>query len=253
MISGMIDHELIWGRHPIEEALEYPGTIHRILVAVNVREQGLAHLLERAEKQHIPIDQAPRERLQQMAHGENHQGIIAYVKPYQYHDLDELLAVAIRRKEPPFLLALDTIQDVHNLGSLIRTAESLGVHGIIIPQHNAASVNATVVKTSAGAVQHMLVAQVMNLQRTLGTLKERDIWVVGLAGEVETAIDAVGLNRPLVMVVGGESQGLRRMVREQCDILVKLPMQGKINSMNAAVAGSIALYLARSARASISE
>ena len=159
-----------------------------------------------------------------------------------YADLDEILAQADRLQQPPFLLILDAIQDVNNLGSLLRTAEAAGVHGVIIPEHRAAEVNATVVKTSAGASEHLLIAQEKNLTRTIDYLKKRNIWVIGLAGEGKTLYTQADLSGPLALVVGNEGKGISRLVREHCDLLIKLPMQGSINSLNAAVAGSIALY-----------
>jgi 23S rRNA (guanosine2251-2'-O)-methyltransferase len=156
--------------------------------------------------------------------------------------VDEILAYAEKRNEPPFLLLLDAIQDVNNLGSLLRTGEAAGVHGIIIPQHRAAEVNATVVKTSAGATEHLLIAQETNLTRTIDYLKERKLWVAGLAGEGNMLYTQADLTGPLALVVGNEGKGMGRLVREHCDLLIRLPMYGHINSLNAAVAGSIALY-----------
>ncbi|MBA3827004.1 MAG: 23S rRNA (guanosine(2251)-2'-O)-methyltransferase RlmB, partial [Ktedonobacterales bacterium] len=161
---------------------------------------------------------------------------------------DDLLALAASRNEPPLLVALDSVQDVHNLGALIRTAEAVGAHGIIIPEHRAAGVTPAVIKTSAGAIEHLLVAQVTNLSRTLETLKKANVWSIGLAGEAKATIEQIDLDRPLVLVVGGEGKGLSRNVRDHCDMLMALPMRGNINSLNAAIAGSIALYAAWRAR-----
>jgi 23S rRNA (guanosine2251-2'-O)-methyltransferase len=148
-------------------------------------------------------------------------------------------------------VVLDAIQDVNNLGSLLRTAEAAGTHGIIIPEHRAAEVNATVVKTSAGASEHLLIARETNLTRAIDYLKKRQVWVIGLAGEAQTLYTQADLTGPLALVVGNEGKGISRLVREHCDLLIKLPMHGSINSLNAAIAGSIALYEAlrqRSAR-----
>jgi 23S rRNA (guanosine2251-2'-O)-methyltransferase len=244
----MNEADIIWGRHPVAEALSVAGRVQRVLVARGAREAGLAEILAQAERSHVPVEQVPRERLDQLARGANHQGVIAAVAPWIYADLNELLALAITRHEPPFLLVLDSVQDVHNLGALIRTAEAVGVHGLILPEHRAAGVTPAVVKSSAGAIEHLLVTQVTNLVRTLDLLKERGIWVIGLAGEAAEPIDRVDLNRPLALVVGSEGKGLSRLVREHCDLLLALPMRGQINSLNAAIAGSIALYAAWRAR-----
>lgn len=240
-------NDMIWGRHPIEEAIQ-AGRVQRVLIARGVRESGLASLLRLAEEANIAVEPVAREQLDQIAHGANHQGVVAFVAPWRYHDLDELLALAIRRQEPPLLLALDSVQDVHNLGSLIRTAEAVGAHGIILPEHRAAGVTPAVVKSSAGAIEHLMVTQVTNLVHTLDALKTRNIWIVGLAGEAAEPIERVDLDRPLVLVVGSEGKGLGRLMRDHCDLLVRLPMRGTINSLNAAVAGSIALYAAWRAR-----
>ncbi len=240
--------DFIWGRHPVEEALQ-AGRVQRIMLARGARESGLSELLQLAENQRIPLSTVPRERLDQIARGANHQGIIAEVTPWDYAEVDDLLALAARRHEPPLLVALDSVQDVHNLGSLIRTAEAVGAHGIIIPEHRAAGITPAVVKSSAGAIEHLLVAQVTNLTRTLEDLKRQDIWVIGLAGEASQSIERGDLNRSLVLVVGSEGKGMSRLVRDHCDLLVHLPMRGSINSLNAAVAGSIALYNAWRARA----
>ena len=250
--SNAINHEVdyIWGRHPVAEALSVSGRVLRILIAKGTRETAdLTETMLLAEREHVPVEQVNRERLDQLARGANHQGIAAVVAPWQYHEVDELLALAIQRGEPPFLLALDSVQDVHNLGSLIRTAEAVGAHGIIIPEHRAAGITPAVVKSSAGAIEHMLVAQVTNLARTLADLKQRNIWCVGLAGEARDELGKVDLSGPLTLVVGSEGKGLGRLVGEQCDVLLRLPMRGKINSLNAAIAGSIALYAAWQARA----
>ncbi len=240
--------DFIWGRHPVEEALQ-AGRVQRIMLARGARESGLSELLQLAENQRIPLTTVPRERLDQIARGANHQGIIAEVTPWDYAEVGDLLALAERRHEPPLLVALDSVQDVHNLGSLIRTAEAVGAHGIIIPEHRAAGITPAVVKSSAGAIEHLLVAQVTNMTRTLEDLKRQDIWVIGLAGEASQSIERVDLNRSLVLVVGSEGKGMSRLVRDHCDLLVHLPMRGSINSLNAAVAGSIALYSAWRARA----
>ena len=236
--------EYIWGRNPIMETLQSPRQIKRILFAEGQREasSALATILQEAERRHIPTEKVARARLDQISHGAVHQGCIAVVEARSYATLDEILAHAENKHEEPFLLILDAIQDVNNLGSLLRTAESVGIHGVIIPEHRAAEVNATVIKTSAGATEHLLIAQETNLTRTIDYLKKQNIWVVGLAGEASTEYYRANLTGALALVVGNEGKGISRLVRENCDLLIKLPMRGHINSLNAAVAGSIALY-----------
>lgn len=235
--------EYIWGRNPVLETLHANRRIKRILLAEGQRDAApLAAIIHEAEQRHIPIESVPRNRLDQLSHGAVHQGCLAVVEERNYATLNDILAHAAGKQEPPFLLILDAIQDVNNLGSLLRTAEAAGIHGVILPEHRAAEVNATVVKTSAGATEHLLIAQETNLTRTIERLKQQNIWVVGLAGEAKTLYTQANLTGPLALVVGNEGKGISRLVREHCDILIRLPMHGHINSLNAAIAGSIAVY-----------
>jgi 23S rRNA (guanosine2251-2'-O)-methyltransferase len=235
--------DYVWGRNPVLETLHSPRKIRRILLAEGQREApNVAAIMQEAERRHIPVETVPRHRLDQLSQGAVHQGFLAIVEARKYASLDEILDYARSKNEAPFLLILDAIQDVNNLGSLLRTAEAAGVHGVIIPLHHAAEINATVVKSSAGATEHLLIAQETNLTRTIDFLKKQNIWVIGLAGETKTEYDQADLTGPLALVVGNEGKGISRLVREHCDLLVKLPMRGQINSLNAAVAGSIALY-----------
>jgi len=243
--------DYVWGRNPVLETLHSPRKIKRILLAEGQREAPtIAAILQEAKRRHIPVETVPRQRLDQLSQGAVHQGSLAIVEARKYASLDEILEYARSKNEAPFLLILDAIQDVNNLGSLLRTAEAAGVHGVIIPQHHAAEVNATVVKTSAGATEHLLIAQETNLTRTIEFLKNQNIWVIGLDGESKTEYDKADLTGPLALVVGSEGRGIRRLVREHCDLLIRLPMHGRINSLNAAVAGSIALYEALRQRSS---
>lgn len=235
--------ELIWGRNPLLETLRSKRRIKRILLAEGQRDAAVINtIMQEAEQRHIPVEVVPRSRLDQMSRGATHQGCIAQVEERSYVTTDQILAFAAEKNEAPLLLILDAIQDVNNLGSLLRTAEAAGVHGVIIPEHRAAEVNATVVKTSAGATEHLLIAQETNLTRTIEYLKKQNIWVVGLAGEAQTLYTRANLTGAMALVVGNEGKGISRLVREHCDLLIKLPMHGSINSLNAAVAGSIALY-----------
>jgi 23S rRNA (guanosine2251-2'-O)-methyltransferase len=235
--------DYVWGRNPVLETLRSSRRVKRLLIAEGQREApALASILEEIARLDIPVEMVPRQRLDQLSQGAVHQGCLAVVEARRYATVDDLLTFAQSKNEDPFLLILDAIQDVNNLGSLLRTAEAAGVHGVIIPQHHAAEVNATVVKTSAGATEHLLIAQETNLTRTIDMLKKANIWVIGLAGETKTEYDQADLTGPLALVVGNEGKGISRLVREHCDLLIRLPMHGQINSLNAAVAGSIALY-----------
>jgi 23S rRNA (guanosine2251-2'-O)-methyltransferase len=234
--------EMVWGRNPVIETLRSKRHVYRLLVLAGAHGNPIAAILKMAQQRHIPVEPVPRARLDELTHDGAHQGIVAMVAPRDYADVDDLLTIARERGEPPFLLMLDSIQDVHNLGSLIRTAEAVGVHGIILPEHRAAPITPAVEKSSAGAVEHLTIARVTNLTRTAENLKRQGIWIVGLAGEATLDFDYADLNRPLALVVGNEGKGISRLLREHCDMLIRIPMRGQINSLNAAVAGSIALY-----------
>ncbi|TMF42227.1 MAG: 23S rRNA (guanosine(2251)-2'-O)-methyltransferase RlmB [Chloroflexi bacterium] len=235
--------DYVWGRNPVLETLRSNRQVRRLLLADGQRDApSVAAILQEAARRHIPIETVPRHRLDQLSQGAVHQGCLAVVEARKYATLEQILDFAGQKNEDPFLLILDAIQDVNNLGSLLRSAEAAGVHGVIIPLHEAAEVNATVVKTSAGATEHLLIAQETNLTRTIDFLKKQNVWVIGLVGEAKIAYDKADLTGPLALVVGNEGKGISRLVREHCDLLITLPMRGSVNSLNAAVAGSIALY-----------
>ena len=243
--------DYVWGRNPILDTLRSSRQVKRILIGEGLRDApAIAAILQEAERRQIPIETVPRHRLDQLSQGATHQGCLAVVEARKYATLEQILDYARHKDEEPFLLILDAIQDVNNLGSLLRSAEAAGVHGVIIPLHEAAEVNATVVKTSAGASEHLLIAQETNLTRTIEFLKNQNIWIIGLDGEAKTEYDKADLTGPLALVVGSEGRGIRRLVREHGDLLIRLPMHGRINSLNAAVAGSIALYEALRQRSS---
>ncbi len=201
--------EYVWGRNPVLETLRSARSVKRILLAEGSRETpAVAAILEEAERQHIPVETVPRARLDQLSHGAVHQGCLAIVRPRRYATIEQILAYAARKNEAPFLLILDTIQDVNNLGSLLRTAEAAGIHGVILPEHRAAEINATVVKTSAGATEYLLIAQETNLTRTIDFFKKQDIWVMGLVGEAKTEYTKANLTGPLALVIGNEGRGI---------------------------------------------
>lgn len=240
--------EWLYGRNPIYEVLRASRRqVFNLKVAQGVQEKGrLAEILQICRQRKLPVTQAPRHELDQI--DPNNQGVALRAGDYPYAALDQILSLAADRGELPFLLILDTLQDPQNLGTLLRTAEAVGVHGVIIPLARTATITPAVVSSSSGAAEHLLVAQA-NLAQAITTLKEADVWSVGLdAGPDSQPASRVNLKGGLALVVGSESSGLRRLVRERCDVLMRLPMRGKIESLNAAVAGSVALYLALDAR-----
>jgi 23S rRNA (guanosine2251-2'-O)-methyltransferase len=195
------------------------------------------------------VENADRKAINLATHGERHQNMILEVGPYPYADFDDLLVNAARRHEPPFVLLLDLVQDPRNVGALLRTAEAMGVHGVIIQERRGCEVTPTVVNTAAGATEYLLIVQVTNLVDAMLRLKKHDVWLAGLdlAPDAQR-LDQVDLDLPLGMLIGNEGSGLRRLVRDRCDFRVSIPMGGQVQSLNAAVAGSLALYAARSAR-----
>ncbi len=235
--------DLIWGRNAVVELLRGRRKVLRLLVASGTREQGgLASTIDLASRRGVKIQYMPREALDRLCGTSRHQGVAAQTTPYEYTDLDEILERAFATEEKPLLLVLDSIQDPQNLGSLIRTAEAMGAHGLIIPRNRAVGLTAAVGKSSAGAIEHIATAQVTNLARTIEQLKRAGIWVLGLDEDGDEDFEQIDVTVPLALVVGNEGDGMHRLVREKCDKLVRLPMRGKVNSLNAAVAGSIALY-----------
>lgn len=197
----------------------------------------------------IPVEAASRAALDSKTKNANHQGAVLEAGPYPYAELEDVLALAADRGEPPFILLLDLLQDVQNVGTLLRTAEAVGVHGVIMQERRAAEVTPAVVSASSGAVEHLRVAQVTNLVQAMQALKQAGVWLAGLDAAPEAVrIDQADLKGPLGLVVGSEGEGLRRLVGETCDYLIALPMRGQIESLNAAVAGSVALYAAWQAR-----
>jgi len=240
--------EWLYGRNPIYEVLRAGRRqVLNLKLAQGVQEKGrVADILQLCRQRKLPVAQVPRQELDRI--DPNHQGVALRAGDYPYAALDQILTLAADRSEPPFLLILDTLQDPQNLGTLLRTAEAVGVHGVILPLARTATVTPAVVSSSSGAAEHLLVAQA-NLAQALTTLKEADVWSVGLdAGPDSQPASRVNLKGGLALVVGSEGSGMRRLVRERCDILMRLPMRGKIESLNAAVAGSVALYLALAAR-----
>jgi len=240
--------ERIFGRNPVFEALRAGRRVpFRLLVAEGVLEKGrLADILEISRQKQVLIERVARQNLGQ--YGENHQGVVLEASGYPYSGLLDMLALAEQRGEPPFLLVLDALQDPQNLGTLLRTAEIVGVHGVLLPLRQTATVTPAVVSASSGASEHLLVSQV-NLAQAIREIKQAGVWVIGLdAGDKAQRVERVRLDGPLALVVGSEGEGMRQLIRESCDILMCLPMRGSIESLNAAVAGSVALYLAWQAR-----
>jgi 23S rRNA (guanosine2251-2'-O)-methyltransferase len=240
--------EWISGRNPVYETLR-AGRRHafHLRIAQGVQEKSrLDEIVRICRQRNLPIDSVPRGQLD--ARFPNNQGVALEVSGYPYSDLTDMLALAERRGEPPLLLVLDAMQDPQNLGALLRTAEIVGVHGVLLPLRHTVTVTPAVVHASSGASEHLLISQ-GNLAQALETLKRENVWVVGLEGNPQAQTpEQVHLDGPLALVVGSEGEGMRSLVRASCDLLLRLPMRGRIESLNAAVAGSVALYLVWQAR-----
>jgi 23S rRNA (guanosine2251-2'-O)-methyltransferase len=244
--------ELLYGRHAVLEALRAGRrTIHRVYLAEGAKRAGnVAEIIHAAEARHCPVGEAPRPVLDRVG-PVNHQGVVAEAGPYPYVDLDDVLPAAgdaVPGAPAPLYLALDHLQDVQNLGTLLRTAEAMAVRAVLLPGRRAAEITPAVVNASSGAVEHLRIAQVVNLVQALERLKEAGVWVVGLDARPEAIpLGRADLSGPLALVVGAEGAGLARLVSERCDWLLSIPMYGQVESLNAAVAGSIALVSARQA------
>ena len=232
----------IEGRNSVIELLESGRDINKIFVQDGEKHGSINKIIAMASQRKILINTISKEKMKQMAQTENYQGVIAIVPPFDYVDIEDILSEAKARQEDPFIVLLDGIEDPHNLGSIIRTAETAGVHGIVIPKRRAASVNATVNKVSAGAVEHMKIARVNNMVETMKYLKEQGLWICGTDMDTKTYYYNQDLTGPLAIVIGSEGFGMSRLVKENCDFLVKIPMKGKITSLNAAVSAGIVMY-----------
>ena len=230
------------GRNAVIELLESGRDINKIFILEGERHGSINKIIAMAKERKIVLTMVNKTKLNQMAQTENNQGVIAIVPPCDYCEVEDILENAKQREEKPFILILDGIEDPHNLGSIIRTAETAGVHGIIIPKRRSASVNSTVSKVSAGAVEHMKIARVNNINETIRYLKENDVWICGTDMDAKKYYYQEDYKGPIAIVIGSEGFGMSRLVKENCDFLVKIPMKGKITSLNASVSAGIVIY-----------
>lgn len=230
------------GRNAVIALLESGRDINKIYVQAGEKHGSIYKIMAMAKEQKVLIVEMEKNKMNQIAQTQNHQGVIAIVPPFSYCEVDDILELAKARQEDPFVVILDGIEDPHNLGSIIRTAETAGVHGVIIPKRRAALVNSTVEKTSAGAVEYMKIARVENLTKTIEYLKEQGLWICGTDMEASTYYDKQDYAGPIGIVIGSEGFGMSRLVKENCDFLVKIPMKGKTTSLNASVSAGIIIY-----------
>ena len=230
------------GRNAVLELLESDRDINKIYISDGEKHGSINKIIALAKEKKIIINEISKAKINQMAQTENNQGVIAIVPPFNYCEIEDILEVAKNKKEKPFIVILDGIEDPHNLGSIIRTAETAGVHGIIIPKRRAVAVNSTVSKVSAGAVEHIKIARVNNINETINYLKENDIWIYGTDMNTDKYYYDEDFTGNIAIVIGSEGFGMSRLVKENCDFLVKIPMKGKITSLNASVSAGIVIY-----------
>lgn len=234
--------DIIIGRNAVIEALKGERTIEALYIANSKLEGSINIIVGIAKEKRIIIKEIDKRKLDSMCDGAVHQGVIAKVTPYKYSEVSDILALAKERGESPFLIILDEVEDPHNLGSIVRTAELFGVHGIIIPKRRSASVSATVYKSSVGAIEHVKIAKVTNLNATIEDLKEKGIWIYGADIRAEEYSYQADFSGPCAIIIGNEGRGISKLTVQKCDKLIKIPMVGKINSLNASVAGGIIMY-----------
>lgn len=239
--------DVIAGRNPVSEAIRSGRPIDKILVARGEKTGAVVGILAKAREKQIPVKEADRVKLDFLSGSAPHQGIIALAAAKEYSTVEDILAYAAEKGEPPFLVILDELEDPHNLGAIIRTAECAGAHGVIIPKRRSVGLSYTVGKASAGAVEYMRVARVTNIAALLDDLKKQGVWIYGadMNGTDYTQCDMSGA---CALVIGNEGKGMARLVREKCDVIVSLPMKGHINSLNASVAAGILMYHALKSR-----
>jgi 23S rRNA (guanosine2251-2'-O)-methyltransferase len=243
---------VIAGRQPVMEALRAGTQIERVVFLKGVHGTIIDEIKSLALKNNVRVDEIARQEFRDLASDATTQGVVALVlAKQQYVQLDALLTIPASRNEQGFLLILDEIEDPQNLGALIRTAECAGVHGVIIPKHHSASLTSTVAKASAGAIEHIAIGEVTNIVHTIEELKEHKYWIVGLDMEGEKLYTNIDYKTPTAIVVGSEGKGIRRLVKDHCDFLVKIPLHGKIPSLNASVAGALVMFEVAKQRTSV--
>ncbi|WP_431603157.1 23S rRNA (guanosine(2251)-2'-O)-methyltransferase RlmB [Clostridium beijerinckii] len=234
--------DIVIGRNAVIEALKGDRTIETLYISNSKLEGSIKTIVSLAKENRILMKEVDKRKLDSMCGGEVHQGVIAKVTPYKYSEVSDILNLAEKRGEAPFIVILDEIEDPHNLGSIVRTAELFGVHGIILPKRRSASVSTTVYKSSVGAIEHVKIAKVTNLNSTIEELKEKGVWVYGADIRAEEYSYQVDFGGPCAVIIGNEGRGISKLTVEKCDKLIKIPMVGKINSLNASVAGGIIMY-----------
>ena len=244
------DSNLLYGRNAVLEALKSGRTLDKLLVQAGEREGSITLIVAKAKEAGVPVVQVVKEKLDSLAGGGAHQGVVAMVAGVEYCSVDDLLAVAEEKGEPPFLVIADGVEDPHNLGAIIRCAEGAGAHGLIISKRHSAPVTPVVVKSSAGAINHLPIAKVVNIAATIDDLKKKGVWIYGAEAD-GTSLYESDLSGAAAFVVGSEGNGISRLVKEKCDFLLSIPMYGNVNSFNVSCATAVVLCRAAQCRHSV--
>lgn len=243
--------EMIAGKNPVLEALRAGREINKVWIAEGVKKTGVEELMDLARESGVLVQFVPKQKIDKLA--DNHQGIVASVAAYDYAELDDLFAAAKAKNEDPFFLILDELEDPHNLGSIMRTADAIGVHGIIIPKRRAVGLTAVVAKASTGAIEHVPVVRVTNLAQTVDELKDRGVWIAGTDAKGSADYRKMDATLPLAIIIGSEGKGMARLLKDKCDFLYNLPMIGHVTSLNASVAAALLMYEVYRKRAELNE
>ena len=234
--------DLVYGRNSVIELLESERTVNKVFILKGEKHGSIRKIIDMAKRKGLVVSEVNKAKLDELTDNKNHQGVAAFTTPYNYVDVDDILARAKARNEKPLIVIAERIEDPHNLGAMIRSAECMGVHGIIIPKRRAVGITETVAKVSAGAIEHMLVSRVNNINDTIEYLKENGVWIIGTDASGRDNIDKVDLKDSVAIVIGSEGEGMSRLTRERCDILARIPMKGKVTSLNASVSCGMILY-----------
>lgn len=237
-----MDEFKIEGRNAVTELLKSDKTVNKLMIQKGERQGSINEIIKLAKNKKIIITEVDKNKLDQLSETKHHQGVIAFVSPIEYKELDDIFELAKERNEAPFILIADEIEDPHNLGALIRSAECAGCHGVIIPKRRAVAVTEVVTKTSVGATEYVPIVRVNNINETIRELKDRGVWIVGTDGSAKVTYYDQDMTGSIAIIIGSEGRGINKLTMENCDFLVKIPMMGKITSLNASVSGGIVLF-----------
>lgn len=237
-----MENDVVFGRNSVIELLNSNRTVNKLFIQKGETHGSIGKVIELAREKRIVISEVQKGKLDEITDNQNHQGVVAVTSPYEYCEIDDILKVAEDRNEKPFILIADGIEDPHNLGAMIRTAECMGVHGVIIPKRRAVAVTNTVAKVAAGALEYMKVARVNNINDSIEELKEKGVWVVGTDAAGSDFLTDIDMTGAIAVVIGSEGEGMANLTRKRCDFLAKIPMKGKITSLNASVTCGMVIY-----------